>query len=266
MNLSFRRCVLIVGLCAGLLQSPVQAAETGNLLANLNAQRLGAYQLQTLFHLLTIEEGASAVAQQLNAAASSFALQVEQMDELSAGLGLDAEVAGVQAEARRLRGLAESNQIISQGYVDLHTQNDLSISASALTAGYAELLDKLARQGQPSDPLQEQAILMQRIAAGYVRESASLDGGSAIYDSARDLEQSVDALAAEFRQQLQVLDQRFAAQPLVSARLKQVTTTWNYIEKPLLHYKEKSVPFVVVRYSDKIVAGLTAGERVEAAR
>ena len=59
---------------------------------------------------------------------------------------------------------------------------------------------------------------------------------------------------------------RFAAQPLVSARLKQVTTTWNYIEKPLLHYKEKSVPFVVVRYSDKIVAGLTAGERVEAAR
>ena len=109
-------------------------------------------------------------------------------------------------------------------------------------------------------------ILMQRIAAGYVRESASLDGGSAIYDSARDLEQSVDALAAEFRQQLQVLDQRFAAQPLISARLKQVTTTWNYIEKPLLHYKEKSVPFVVVRYSDKIVAGLTAGERVEAAR
>ena len=90
MNLPFRRCVLVVGLCAGLLQSPVQAAETANLLANLNAQRLGAYQLQTLFHLLTIEEGASAVAQQLNAAASSFALQVEQMDELSAGLGLDA--------------------------------------------------------------------------------------------------------------------------------------------------------------------------------
>ena len=133
MNLSFRRCALAVGLCAGLMQSPVQAAEAANLLANLNAQRLGAYQLQTLFHLLTIEEGASAVAQQLSAAASSFALQVEQLDELSAGLGLDAEVAGVQAEARRLRGLAESNEIISQGYVDLHTQNDLSISASALT-------------------------------------------------------------------------------------------------------------------------------------
>ena len=46
MNLSFRRCVVVAGLCAGLLQSPVQAAETGNLLANLNAQRLGAYQLQ----------------------------------------------------------------------------------------------------------------------------------------------------------------------------------------------------------------------------
>lgn len=29
---------------------------------------------------------------------------------------------------------------------------------------------------------------MQRIAAEYVRESASLDGGSAIYDNAQDLE------------------------------------------------------------------------------
>lgn len=266
MNLPFRRCVLVVGLCAGLLQAPVQAAETAGLLANLNAQRLGAYQLQTLFHLLSIEEGASAVAEQLNTAASSFALQVEQMDELSAGLGLNVEVAGLQAEARRLRELAESNEIISQGYVDLHTQNDLSTSAIALTAGYIKLLDQLARQGQPSDPLQEQAILMQRIAAGYVRESASLDGGSAIYDSAQELEQSVDLLAAQFRQQLQALDQRFVGQPLISARLKQVTTTWNYIEKSLLNYKEKSVPFVVVRYSDKIVAGLSAGERIEAAR
>ena len=162
MNLPLRRCVWVVGLCAGLLQSPVQAAEPSSLLVNLNAQRLAAYQMQTLFHLLTIEEGASTVAQQLNAAASSFALQVEQMDELGAGLGLDVEVAGVQVEARRLRALAESNEIISQGYVDLHTQNDLSASSIALTAGYADLLDKLARQGQLSDPLQEQAILMQQ--------------------------------------------------------------------------------------------------------
>ena len=76
---------------------------------------------------------------------------------------------------------------------------------------------------------------------------------------------ALDATQARLRG-LQVLDQRFAAQPLISTRLKQVTTTWNYIEKSLLNYKEKSVPFVVVRYSDKIVAGLTAGERVEAAR
>lgn len=266
MNLPFRRCALALGICVGVLQSPAQAADAASLLANLNAQRLGAYQLQTLFHLLTIEEGASTVAQQLNSTANSFALQVEQMDELSAGLGLDAEVAGVQVEARRLRQLAGSNEIISQGYVDLHTQNDLSISAGALAAGYADLLGKLAQQGQPNDPLQEQAILMQRITAGYVRESASLDGGSAIYDSANDLEQSVDSLAAEFRQQLQALDQRYAGQPLVRARLKQVATTWNFIEKPLQHYKEKSVPFIVVRYSNTIVADLTAAEQVQASR
>lgn len=71
-----------------------------------------------------------------------------------------------------------------------------------------------------------------------MRESVSLDGGSAIYDCANDLEQSVDSLAAEFRQQLQTLDQRHACQPLVRARLKQVAATWNFIEKPLQHYKK----------------------------
>ena len=107
---------------------------------------------------------------------------------------------------------------------------------------------------------------MQRITAGYVRESASLDGGSAIYDCANDPEQSVDFLAAEFRQQLQALDQRHACQPLVRAWLKQVAATWNFIEKPLQHYKEKSVPFIVVRYSNTIVTGLTAAEQVQASR
>lgn len=266
MTRPFRRCALAISLCAGLFHLPVQAADPATLLANLNAQRLGAYQLQTLFHLLSIEEGANAVADQLGTAASDFAAQVEQMDELAAGLGLEASVAQVQVEARRLRQLAESNEMLTQGYVDLHTQNDLALSASALANAYAALLEQLARQGLHSEPMQEQAILMQRIAAGYVRESASLDGGSAIYDSARDLEQSVDALSVQFRQQLTLLDQQFANQPLASAQLKQVATTWNYIEKALLHYKEKSVPFVVVRYSDKIVAHLTAPQRAEVSR
>ncbi|MFZ3183488.1 MAG: hypothetical protein WA173_05035 [Pseudomonas sp.] len=126
-----------------------------------------------------------------------------------------------------------------------------------MSQGYLALLTKLASQGAQPNALQEQAILMQRIAAEYVRESTSLDGGSEIYDNARDLEQPVDQLAGQFRQQLTALDRQYAAQAPQSARLHQVDTTWRFIEKSLLNYKVKSVPFVVARYSDKIVASLT---------
>lgn len=262
MRSTIRRCAVALGLF-GLLQTPVQAVENASLLASINAQRLQTYQLQTLFHLLSLEEGAASVAAQLQAAVQQFAQQVEQLDELSAGQGLDTEAAALQLEARRFQQLALSNEVLSQGFVDLHTQSELSASGAALSQGYGNLLSKLQTQGQSSDALQEQAILMQQITAGYVRETSSLDGGGAIYDNARDLELPVDKLALQFRQQLSALDQQYAGQTAVKQRLQKVASNWKYIEKSLLNYKEKAVPLVVVRCSDKIIANLTAPAAIE---
>lgn len=262
MDSVIQRCVVVLGLL-GLLQAPVQAIENGSLLASINTQRLQTYQLQTLFHLLSLEEGAANVSTQLQSVALRFTQQVEQLDELSAGQGQDVEVAALQVEARRFQQLALSNEVLSQGFVDLHTQSELSASGAALSQAYGNLLSKLQAQDQSSDALQEQAILMQQIAAGYVRETSSLDGGGAIYDNARDLELPVDKLAVQFRQQLAVLDQQYAGQIEVKQRLQQVTSNWKYIEKSLLNYKEKAVPLIVVRCSDKIVASLTAPALIE---
>jgi hypothetical protein len=98
--------------------------------------------------------------------------------------------------------------------------------------------------------------LMQQIAAGYVRETSSLDGGGAIYDEARDLELPVDQLAQQFRQQLTLLQQQNAAVPDIEQRLQRVAMTWKYIEKTLLNYKEKAVPVTIVRNSAKIIDAL----------
>lgn len=262
MRSAIRRCVVALGMF-GLLQAPVQAAENSNLLASINTQRLQSYQLQTLFHLLSLEEGAADVVVQLQLVAQRFTAQVEQLDELSAGLGWDADVATLQVEARRFQQLALSNEVLSQGFVDLHTQSDLSASGAALNLAYGNLLSKLQAQGQLNDALQEQAILMQQIAAGYVRETSSLDGGGAIYDNARDLELPVDKLALQFRQQLTALDQQYAGQVEFSQRLQRVASNWKYIEKSLLNYKEKAVPLVVVRCTEQIVASLTTSMPVE---
>lgn len=236
----------------------VAQGDSAALLASLEQQQLASYRLQTLFHLHSIQEGAENVGGQLKAESASFLTQLEQLDEQASGLGLETEIKAVQDEGRKFAAIVVTDELLEQGYVDLHTVNDLSASQHALREGYQRLEEQLASKGVKGNPLQDQAILMQRIAAEYVRESASLDGGSAIYDNAQDLEKPVDQLAQEFRQQLASLDQQYADQAQVSQKLKKVGITFAYIEKSLQNYKERSVPYVVSRYSDKIVVSLTA--------
>lgn len=236
----------------------VAQGDSAALLTSLEQQQLASYRLQTLFHLHSIQEGAENVGGQLKAESASFLTQLEQLDEQASGLGLETEIKAVQDEGRKFAGIVATDELLEQGYVDLHTVNDLSASQHALREGYQRLEEQLASKGVKGNPLQDQAILMQRIAAEYVRESASLDGGSAIYDNAQDLEKPVDQLAQEFRQQLASLDQQYADQAQVSQKLKKVGITFAYIEKSLQNYKERSVPYVVSRYSDKIVVSLTA--------
>ncbi len=236
----------------------VAQGDSAALLASLEQQQLASYRLQTLFHLHSIQEGAENVGGQLKAESASFLTQLEQLDEQASGLGLETEIKAVQDEGRKFAAIVVTDELLEQGYVDLHTVNDLSASQHALREGYQRLEEQLASKGVKGNPLQDQAILMQRIAAEYVRESASLDGGSAIYDNAQDLEKPVDQLAQEFRQQLASLDQQYADQAQVSQKLKKVGITFAYIEKSLQNYKERSVPYVVSRYSDKIVGSLTA--------
>lgn len=249
------------GSLGALLLLAGQAMAQGDsaaLLASLEQQQLASYRLQTLFHLHSIQEGAENVGGQLKAESASFLTQLEQLDEQASGLGLETEIKAVQDEGRKFAAIVVTDELLEQGYVDLHTVNDLSASQHALREGYQRLEEQLASKGVKGNPLQDQAILMQRIAAEYVRESASLDGGSAIYDNAQDLEKPVDQLAQEFRQQLASLDQQYADQAQVSQKLKKVGITFAYIEKSLQNYKERSVPYVVSRYSDKIVVSLTA--------
>ena len=236
----------------------VAQGDSAALLASLEQQQLASYRLQTLFHLHSIQEGAENVGGQLKAESASFLTQLEQLDEQASGLGLETEIKAVQDEGRKFAAIVATDELLEQGYVDLHTVNDLSASQHALREGYQRLEEQLASKSVKGNPLQDQAILMQRIAAEYVRESASLDGGSAIYDNAQDLEKPVDQLAQEFRQQLASLDQQYADQAQVSQKLKKVGITFAYIEKSLQNYKERSVPYVVSRYSDKIVVSLTA--------
>ena len=149
----------------------------------------------------------------------------------------------------------------TQGYTDLQPVADLANHNQQLMALSAELYSKIQQEsGRTVSTLtqlsREQSLLMQSIAVDYASRSASV-GGSFI-SSGGENSKSIDELANDFVQVMDKLEQ--APQNTAETRqsLGAIKTKWRYIEKSLKNYNEKSVPFLVNKYSDRIIEGLEA--------
>ena len=149
----------------------------------------------------------------------------------------------------------------TQGYTDLQPVADLANHTQQLLALSAELYSKIQQEsGRTVSALtqlsREQSLLMQSIAVDYASRSASV-GGSFI-SSGGENSKSIDELANDFVQVMDKLEQ--APQNTAETRqsLGAIKTKWRYIEKSLKNYNEKSVPFLVNKYSDRIIEGLEA--------
>ena len=169
---------------------------------------------------------------------------------------LDQHWSGYQSE---LKALADT--LKTQGYTDLQPVADLASHNQQLMALSAELYTRIQQEsGQNVSPLtqlsREQSLLMQSIAVDYASRSASV-GGSFI-SSGGENSKSIDELANDFVQVMDKLEQ--APQNTAETRqsLGAIKTKWRYIEKSLKNYNEKSVPFLVNKYSDRIIEGLEA--------
>lgn len=227
-----------------MLISPLlSAAQTAQ--DRLLAQELSTYRLLTLFHLLRLEQGAPEVQSRLQA-------EVQRFEELLVNEGGEPLSADMLRQAKAFQGVLLNNAQLHYDDMDFYALDALSQSAYSLLQLNRQQQDQLSDQPAPADL--RQAILMQQIAAEYVREAASFDSGSAVYDSAKDRYEPVDVLAKAFSQRLQQLHTTTADSAEQRSKLAQVQVIWNYIERPLLDYRERSLPFVINRYSEQIVA------------
>ncbi len=167
---------------------------------------------------------------------------------------LDQHWSGYQSE---LKALADT--LKTQGYTDLQPVADLASHNQQLMALSAELYTRIQQEsGQNVSPLtqlsREQSLLMQSIAVDYASRSASV-GGSFI-SSGGENSKSIDEQASEFVQVMDKLEQAPQNTAATRQSLGAIRTKWRYIEKSLKNYNEKSVPFLVNKYSDRIIEGL----------
>ena len=238
MPATLRRYTLIVLILMSPVLSAAQASQ-----APLLAQELSTYRLLTLFHLLRLEQGSPDVQERLETEVQHFAgLLTAHPEALPAPL---------QQQAQHFQAVLLNNARLNYEAIDFYALDTLSQSAHDLLQLNRQQ-QALAPSASPTLDLR-QAILMQQIAAEYVREAASFDSGSAVYDSAQERFEPVDVLAKAFRQRLEQLQLTLAGSAEQRKKWGQVQVIWNYIEQPLLEYRERSLPFVVNRYSEQIV-------------
>lgn len=144
-----------------------------------------------------------------------------------------------------------------QGYTDLQPVADMAARNREVLATCQSLYEAMRRTdpgaiSTPYDSTRQLALLMQNIAVNYAARSASVGASFSGDASERPIEELVD----DFSTRLQALSTQPGNSAAIDKGLHGVVTKWRYIEQSLRHYNEKSVPFLVNKYSDSIIRGL----------
>lgn len=254
--------LLAILLCALFIlpawTSSAHAADPATSLLKLHQMRLAAQRSLGDFYMYNGMEGDQRYARMIDV---SVQLADARLKELTGMPGEASSALRQQLEqewkayAKDLANLMAA--LKQQGFTDLQPVADLTVRNQRLLALSSELYSTIQQEGATVVPpltqrSREQSLLMQTIAVDYASRSASV-GGSFIGANGS---KAIDQLAGEFTSQLADLQGAPQNTPQIREALGEIGTKWRYIEKSLKNYNEKSVPFLVNKYSDRITEGL----------
>lgn len=123
----------------------------------------------------------------------------------------------------------------------------------AIDTVYRELEKKAGLNDSPLSESRALALVLQQMAALYVETAAAAGGVS--YRTQDESEATIDSLARSFSARLGKLAAKAKGEE--SAKLVGgIESKWRFIEKSMLNYRERTVPFLVDRYTQAIVTDL----------
>lgn len=123
----------------------------------------------------------------------------------------------------------------------------------ALDAVYRDMEKKAGLADSPLSEARALALVLQQMSALYVETAAAAGGVS--YRTQDDSEATIDSLARSFSARLGKLVAKARGEE--SAKLVSgIESKWRFIEKSMLNYRERTVPFLVDRYTQAIVTDL----------
>lgn len=253
---------LLAMLLGTLLTLPTLAstppAPSADSLLKLHQMRLAAQRSLGDFYMYNGMEGDQRYARLIDESTQTADARLKELGEMpgEASKALHAQlVQEWQSYHSELSGLVTS--LKQKGYTDLQPVADLTERNKRLLELSNELYAKIQQEGAAQVPpltqrSRDQSLLMQTIAVDYASRSASI-GGSFMGSNGS---KAIDELAGEFASQLASLEKAPQNTPEIRQALDGISTKWRYIEKSLKNYNENSVPFLINKYSDRIIDGL----------
>lgn len=237
--------------------STAPSPATDNLL-KLHQMRLAIQRSLGDFYMYNSMEGDQRYARMIDESVRRADARLEEMGTMpgQASKALHTQLTEEwRSYSGQLHGLVVA--LREDGVTDLQPVADLAARNKRLLDLANGLYGKIQEEGAIRVPplterSREQSLLMQTIAVDYASRSASI-GGSFFGGNGG---KAIDELAGEFAQRLASLEQAPQNTPEIREALDGISTKWRYIEKSLKNYNEKSVPFLINKYSDRIIDGL----------
>ncbi|XXF07373.1 hypothetical protein J3Q00_15165 [Pseudomonas sp. D2-3] len=245
-------------LLAALLIPTAAFANTTGDLKHLQNFHLSAQKSLGDFYMYNSMEGDQRYARMIDASRQQAREQLGRLANL-ADVGAARLQTQLQQQWQRYDGELTTLMaaLQQQGYTDLQPVADLAARNRQVLATAQALYEALRRMDGNAISAQvaatrELSVLMQSITVNYAARSASV-GASFSGDSS---ERPIEELVADFSARLSALRKQPGNTTAVNTTLDGVVTKWRYIEGSLRNYNEKSVPFLVNKYSDSIIHSL----------
>lgn len=251
--------------CAALVLSGIgslaEAADAGAMLRQIHDARLGLMQTVAAFQSFQGAEGDPKKGKELEAQLADTRAKVAALQGGVQGAGVDEELLAMSKawDSTQVTLGTAVEAIGKEGFAEFAVMNAYMQSSAecekALGTMQSRVVDSSGFKVNPTvQILRDQALLLQDMTTAYVELSNSQFGAS--YREDQEEEETIDAKAVRFSH---ALDKLLAAIPPTSPhrpKIELVRTNWGFMEKSFMKYSEKTVPFLIGKFSRETIQAL----------
>lgn len=238
--------------CASALATPQQ------LLSDFQHMRLSATNAVTNFYMFSGLDADSKYERRIDVSMEKFNKAMISAQQLATASNMGNEVAAIAADWKNLSQLMEENRndMLRQGFPNVRLVDEMGRTSATIVEKASAAYDQLQQKSgiKPSPIVQKTrdlALLMEEITSQYAARGTTNLGQVFMGSYSRTLTE----MAEDFQKTLNELSVQVKSAQ-TDVLMNSIHSKWRFMEERIRNYNEKTVPFLVVSYNDRIIEHL----------